>query len=310
MLRWVGSKYANTSAGKVRRDLLENHHCALSEDFITRMSQDLGSQIEDLEGSWAYTLPPQAIAAQTISIGRDGTTMFIRGDAYRETMNGTISFYDVTGQRVDSLYLAQAPEYGKASFDQRMEREIAVVKALVPRANYVGVADGAVDNWSFLDQHVEVSILDFFHVCEYITKASKTASRSQYEQQQWRQKAREQLKTKANAALDLLEEMKAFRRKKRLSESAKQGLKSAITYFENHAHQMDYVNYQEQGFPIGSGVTEAACKVVVKQRMCCSGMKWNIPTAQNILTIRTLYLTEERWEQFWNHIDRFGFSDN
>lgn len=54
----------------------KNHHCVLSEDFITQMSQDLGGQIEDLEGSWAYALPPQALNAQTISIGRGFTYIF------------------------------------------------------------------------------------------------------------------------------------------------------------------------------------------------------------------------------------------
>ena len=37
---------------------------------------------------------------------------------------------------------------------------------------------------------------------------------------------------------------------------------------------MDYAEYLEKKYPIGSGVTEAACKTFVKQRLCCSGMRW------------------------------------
>lgn len=37
---------------------------------------------------------------------------------------------------------------------------------------------------------------------------------------------------------------------------------------------MHYARYRAQGLPIGSGVTEAACKTLVKQRLCGSGMKW------------------------------------
>ena len=33
-------------------------------------------------------------------------------------------------------------------------------------------------------------------------------------------------------------------------------------------------SWSAQHIPIGSGVTEAACKVLVKQRLCGSGMKW------------------------------------
>jgi hypothetical protein len=48
-------------------------------------------------------------------------------------------------------------------------------------------------------------------------------------------------------------------------------LSAAVTYFQNHLHQMNYAFYRDQHYPIGSGVTEAACKTVIKQRLCCSG---------------------------------------
>ena len=50
----------------------------------------------------------------------------------------------------------------------------------------------------------------------------------------------------------------------------------AITYFENQskAGRMNYAARVRRKEPIGSGVTEAACKVIVKQRLCGSGMKW------------------------------------
>jgi hypothetical protein len=45
----------------------------------------------------------------------------------------------------------------------------------------------------------------------------------------------------------------------------------------NHLHQMNYAEYTSKNMPIGSGVIEAACKVIIKQRMCNSGMKWTTP---------------------------------
>ena len=38
---------------------------------------------------------------------------------------------------------------------------------------------------------------------------------------------------------------------------------------------MDYASYRAEHLPIGSGVTEAACKTVFTQRFKCSGMIWN-----------------------------------
>src|SRR3954467_4275251 len=46
---------------------------------------------------------------------------------------------------------------------------------------------------------------------------------------------------------------------------------------------MDYPRLVESRMPIGSGVTEAACKVLVKQRLCGSGMKRKEPGAAAVL---------------------------
>jgi hypothetical protein len=70
---------------------------------------------------------------------------------------------------------------------------------------------------------------------------------------------------------------------------------------------MDYAHYRTKRFPIGSGVTEAACKTLVKQRLCCSGMKWKEKGASVVLSLRDLILTQTRWDQFWGKIDNMVF---
>lgn len=52
--------------------------------------------------------------------------------------------------------------------------------------------------------------------------------------------------------------------------------------------------YQDMGWPIGSGVTEAACKTLVKQRLCRAGMRWTEDGAQTILSLRALLLPPPR----------------
>jgi hypothetical protein len=70
---------------------------------------------------------------------------------------------------------------------------------------------------------------------------------------------------------------------------------------------MNYALYQKRHYPIGSGVTEAACKTVIKQRLCCSGMRWKEKGAAAILSLRALVLTSTRWNQFWNKLNQYGF---
>jgi hypothetical protein len=61
---------------------------------------------------------------------------------------------------------------------------------------------------------------------------------------------------------------------------------------------MHYALYLQQGWPIGSGVVEAACKTLVTQRMKQSGMSWGQRGGQAILTLRSL-IQSDRWNQAW-----------
>jgi hypothetical protein len=70
---------------------------------------------------------------------------------------------------------------------------------------------------------------------------------------------------------------------------------------------MNYSDYRDKKYPIGSGVTEAACKTVIKQHLYCSGMRWKEAGAAVILSLRTLVLTPTRWSQFWDKLNQYGF---
>ena len=69
---------------------------------------------------------------------------------------------------------------------------------------------------------------------------------------------------------------------------------------------MDYVVNITENLPIGSGVTEAACKTLVKQRLCGSGMRWKKQGAKVVLSLRALVQTTNQWQAFWEKINQFG----
>jgi len=68
---------------------------------------------------------------------------------------------------------------------------------------------------------------------------------------------------------------------------------------------MSYPKFLAEHLPIGSGVTEAACKTLVKQRLCALGMRWKNKGAGIVLSLRALTQTVGRWTQFWEKIDQF-----
>jgi hypothetical protein len=72
----------------------------------------------------------------------------------------------------------------------------------------------------------------------------------------------------------------------------------ALAYFKTNAHRMRYAYSRYHGMFIGSGTVEAGCKAVVGQRLKLSGMRWNIPGATGILTLRCEQASN-RFEHIW-----------
>jgi len=96
--------------------------------------------------------------------------------------------------------------------------------------------------------------------------------------------------------MNLLNEMKDRKNNiKRMSKTNENRINKVITYFTNQLDRMKYWEYREKGFPIGSGVTEAACKILIKQRMCQSGMQWKKEGAKVVISLRALVKTSGRY---------------
>ena len=74
----------------------------------------------------------------------------------------------------------------------------------------------------------------------------------------------------------------------------------ALGYFKTNAHRMRYAYFRAHGMFVGSGVVEAGCKAVVGQRLKLSGMRWNLPGATGILTLRC-HQASDRYDRIWTH---------
>ena len=307
LAKTLSHKYSKLSVDEVKTDLQSNHGRALSRGYIQRVSETVGTIAQAKEQRWHYATPELDSPVSTVCLGLDGTTIFLREQGYRIAMVGTIALYDQTGERLHTTYIGASPEYGKASFLERMSREIEHVRQLYPDALYIGLADGATDNWSFLDQHTAIQVTDFWHATEYLAQASEAifpSPRDVPRRRQWLEERCHKLKHLKGAAARILNELKDRAREK-LSAGNREKLHKAISYFTNQKARMRYYALVQEALPIGSGVTEAACKMIVKQRLCQSGMKWNEKGASIILSLRTLERSN-RWEQFWGKVSQYG----
>jgi hypothetical protein len=302
--KMVSQKYSQIGSKHVQRDLKENHDRTISRTYIQHISGAVGSVASSK--AWKYTTGIASEDVSSIGISLDGTCMLLREDGWRIAMVGSISLYDAKGERLHTTYIAQSPEYGKETFYSDFSKEIAAIKKTYTGKTCIGVADGAADNWKFLQSFVDIQVLDFFHATEYLAKVSKTVFKNKPDGQEWLTQTCHILKHEVDGAELLLDGMQSLIKKIRNNDK-KAEINTAITYFTNHLEQMHYYSYLEKNLQIGSGVIEAACKVIVKQRMCNSGMRWTDEGTKNILVLRCFNETDGKWEQFWNKISKMGY---
>jgi len=303
----ISNKYGEGPAARVVKDLAGNHSRPVTLCLVQDTAAAVAAVVQAKEEAWHYATPKLPQPISTIGVGVDGTCLFVVEDGHRQAMVGSISLYDKAGERQHTIYLAATPQYGKETFYQRVGREIEYIQQLYPQARLTAVADGSEDNWTFLRQYTRDECIDFYHASAYLGWVAKAVHpRNPTARAEWVQDRRHQLKHTKGYAEKLLAEMQSLSREG-LSETVAEELGQAQTYFSNHYEQMKYAERVAANLPIGSGVTEAACKTIIKMRMCRGGAKWKEEGAAAVLSLRTLIYTEGRWEQFWAKIDRYGF---
>ena len=190
--------------------------------------------------------------------------MLLCDDGWREAMTGAISLYDSEGERLHTIYSGATPEYGKEKFKERFDREVMRLKDKYAGVLYMGIADGAKDNWPYLEKYTDTQVIDFWHVSEYVAKASNAIYPRKKEneiREEWLETNLHDLKHEDGGALKLLHEMEERLEGVKM-ETRKEKLRSSIRYFKDNYMRMDYSDCVNKNLPIGSGVCEAACKIL------------------------------------------------
>lgn len=305
--RMISHKYAEFGAARVLHDLAECHGRAASKAFVQDVADAVAAAALAKEEDWEYELPAFAEPVATVTVGLDGTCMLMGRETWREAMVGTLGFYNQAGERLHTVYTAATPEYGKLTFLERFDREVDRARAACPGARYVGLADGAKENWIHLDALTDVQVVDFYHVTTYLWAAAEAlfaGTPQAAEMRPWIDGWCGRLRREPGAARALIEDLRA-----RGGDRPPEAVGRASTYLQNQIKggRLNYAELDAEKIPIGSGVTEAACKVLVKQRLCGSGMRWKERGAAAVLSVRCLTYTTGRWSQFWSRIDRSGF---
>jgi hypothetical protein len=140
-------------------------------------------------------------------------------------------------------------------------------------------------------------VLDVIHVLEYLWKAAYAfyPANSQ-ESQLW---VNENLKGLLQGKSSLLAgNMRRRATRMKLSEQKRVAVDNCAKYLLNKKPYLRYHYYLGQGFPIGTGVIEGACRHLVKDRMDKTGARWSLLGAEAVLKMRAL-LSSGDFEEYW-----------
>lgn len=237
---------------------------------------------------------------------------------YKNAMVGSFSFYGTaevidieTGEariepsRFSSCYTAQMPQDRFGDFKAEFEATLALLEERSPAdAVKMLLLDGGRPLWGYIHDHEErfaeyEKVLDYFHATEHLSLASEAIfGKKSEEGAVWYRRWCTKLKHDEQGVDGLIRSMNYLVGKGKLSKSARKLFDQQLGFFRRNRRWMNYGDYTRRGLPIGSGPTEAACKTIVKERMCRSGMRWSREKGKSVLALRAIAKSKQ-WDETW-----------
>ena len=170
-----------------------------------------------------------------------------------------------------------------------------VVVALTDGGN--GLEDCLLDALGGIARNI-VFILDFWHAAEHLREFAKVLiphdePRRKQRCEQWSHRLKH---SGGEAMLQELQELDLSQS----SAAVREAHREVTGYLRSNLHRTDYPSYLANGWQIGSGMIESACKTVVGQRLKEAGMRWRERGTTALCQIRALHKSQRQlWHDYW-----------
>jgi hypothetical protein len=316
---------AGSSQNRVLQRLKEDHGVVMGvkrlRALTTALDEALSPQRHDLQVRRLLAMLRQAQAGTgrhkpVLSAGRDGVTLPLQAPGeYQVAGTGTITVYDRNSERLGTVYLGYVPESLQGTLSDALTRLLDDVlrgwEGPLPRLCYV--TDAGDNETNYYKQVLRkmrhpvsgkkldwVWIVDYYHAAQRITTMAEALFTTDREGAAWARKMRKWLK-KPGGAARVLYSAAALKSRRGIAKHKLASFELAYKYIRDRLAHMNYAEFKRWGLPIGSGVTEAACKTVFTQRLKLSGMNWKHEGAQLILNLRVILLSGI-WEEAYRNM--------
>ena len=247
-------------------------------------------------------------------VGRDGVFVQTR-PFWEEASCATLAVYDRRRNRLGTVYLGQMPESDQPTMTSRLTHVITQtltqLDGYVPTLRYV--TDAGCHPRAFYRDVLEPMVhpvtdeplswswgVDFYHACEYVSSLANAIFGTGENASAWAEKQRRTMRDKRDGVQRVISRAAQQKRRHGLK-GTKKDYASAIGYLKKYRPHMDFALRHAAGEPIGSGVTEAGCKVIFNQRMKQSGMRWECGSGQYIVDLRTA-VRGRLWPMIWSRM--------
>ncbi len=306
--------------------LRSQHNVFWGARRLRQVTQELSAALVDLteEGQVVRLLELLEKAEKSrgarrpvLSVGRDGVTLReYRYRFFEHATVATVTVYDRAGARLGTVYLAFVPQSGQQQMSARLT---ALLQGLfgrwegsLPRLTYVTDAGesetqyyrrvlGKMAHPRTGEKLHWIRIVDYYHAAQRIwTMAEALFGKDNRAGRTWARRMCRLLKG-PSGPFRVLHSAAALRKRQKLSAARAGEFRKAYQYLRRRTKRMQYHEYKRLNLPIGSGVTEAACKTVVSQRLKLSGMRWTKDGAQAILNLRVVLLSGI-WEPLYRKL--------
>ena len=293
-------------------------HISISDSTIWRRVEKWGERFERLEQQRQLEANqlaqrgqignPTPKLAQPMGVGIDGAKIHLRQEGWKELKVGCLFDIEVQaifdpdtkewleqGRALNNSYLAHlgGPElFGELMWAAAQQR------GWEQHYETQAIGDGAPWIWNLVNLHFydSLQIIDYYHATEHLHKAADLLYPTNPEAaQRW-----------LNRTETLLFQGHAPQIAATLAQAASgntqrhKELRSEADYFDKHKRRMQYLEFREDGYPIGSGMVESEAKQF-KARFCGPGMRWSREGAEHLLPIRAAIMSHQ-FDALWSSV--------
>ena len=138
-------------------------------------------------------------------------------------------------------------------------------------------------------------LIDFYHVCEYLSAAAKVIAQEPSVREAWMAAQKNALKT--GRADEVLQALAAHCEPVGTGDG-EAPVRACHRYLSGRESQLNYHEALAEGLPIGSGEIESAHRYVAQKRLKLPGAWWRVENAEHMLALRINRLNGD-WENYW-----------